>query len=110
MAEPQDNEFDPRERFGAALVVLFGDRQETDSMGPELEWLTLRIEEHRWAYLRLTERNRRVRKRLETGTMALLLAFGSVIVGVGSVAGAALQRSPQSADTTHQEVPNGQRE
>lgn len=98
-AESGAEDFDPREKFSAALVVLFGDRTETDSMGSDMAWLTQRIEETRLAYLRLAEGNRRVRKRLEYGTLALLGAFSSVIVVIGTVAWSSL--------TTHAAVPDG---
>ncbi len=95
--ESETENDDPRELFGAALVVLYGDPNEVSNMGPELDWLTQRIEEARLAYMRLADANRRVRKRLELGSLALLAAFASVIVVIGLVTYSASQVEPGPA-------------
>lgn len=100
-----ESDLDPRERFKAALVVLYGEPEETDSFPEDLRWLTLRIEETRTAYIRLAEANRRVRKRLERGTSALLVSFTCVIVVIASVAYTAAQSPTPLADTLGEQSP-----
>ncbi len=70
----------PKTLFTAALSVLYTDQDEIDALDEELESIKIRIEQYRTAYIKLAIANRRVRRRLERGTLCLLCAFYSVII------------------------------
>lgn len=74
---------DPVAKFSAALVVLYGDVAETESLPASVGWVQQRIEEHRSAYTALAVKNRRVRRRLNLGTNVLTAAFIFVTIMFG---------------------------
>jgi len=73
-------EDDPRDMYSAALVVLYADPREPYTWPASCHAVRRRVEQHRAAYLRMAEKNRLVRQRLERGTAALISGFVGVII------------------------------
>lgn len=76
-----DGEDNPKEQFGAALVGLYPSNELVEQVASSgWEDVANRIEDKKSAYYRLAIANRKVRRRLEKGTFALLLSLFSVII------------------------------
>lgn len=83
--DPNDDQaLNPKEIFGAALVVLYPEDEFVDQLEEDgFPLIATSIDAYKTAYTRLALANRRVRRRLEFGTISLLCAIFSVIILLG---------------------------
>ncbi|MBM92890.1 MAG: hypothetical protein CMJ35_14970 [Phycisphaerae bacterium] len=90
-AETKSGDMNPKQLFGAALVVLHPDDSLIESIAndgyPEI---ADRVVDLSTAYVRLALANRRVRRRLEYGTFSLILVFVCVIILSGVAVGVSM--------------------
>ncbi len=89
-----EGSLNPKELFGAALVVLHPDDSLIESIA-EAGYTDIadRVVDMSMAYVRLAGANRRVRRRLEYGTFALILVFVCVIILSGIAVGVSMPPS-----------------